>query len=154
MTGLDLNAVQVAITDYVKARFPNIAVETGSVPSAESLPFVDGMLDPFIVLRFTDMLPASGGQSFGGPVYDEYYGYVDALCVGQTDDDARELATLVNMRLIGKTVPNGGTLKKAFGGGQYAIISEANRQPVAFMLPASFRYAINVDDVGAGSDLA
>lgn len=150
MTGLDLFAVQQDIKQYFIDNLP-VPVSSGAIPTSESLPFVNGILEPFIVLRFSDSMPSSGDASFGGPVHDGYYSYVDALCLGQTDDDARELASLVGRTMISKRFPNTGSLRKIYGGGQFAIASEANRQPVAFVAVSSFQYLFNVDDVGANS---
>jgi len=151
--GIDLFDIQESIKEYIADSFPLINVDSGAVPTAESLPFVDGILEPYIIVRFSDMMPPSGGQTFGGPVYDEYYSYVDALCVGPTDTDARQLASFVNSFMLGKDFYNAGTIKKNFGGGQFAIAAEAGRQPIAFIAVASFRFPVNVSDIGAGSRL-
>jgi len=153
MVGLDLFSAQQAIAAYLQASIPQFTVETGAIPDGDSLPLEDGRLNPYVILRFTDMMPRSGGGSFMGPTHDEYYSYVDALCLGATDTDARELANLVNSYMIGKKFANTGALAKQFGGGRYAIFSEANRQPVAFVATTSYRYSVNTDDVGAGSNV-
>jgi len=149
MTGIDLFSAQEAIKAFVQAEIPQFVVESGGVPTAESLPFENGRLEPYIILRFSDMMPTSGGSSFVGALWDEYYTYVDALCLGETDTVARELAGLVNAKLLGQKFPNTGSVDKNYGGGQFAIFAEANRNPVAFVAVTSYRYAINMDDVGA-----
>lgn len=154
MTGINLFSVQQAIKQYLKDSIPLYSVESGATPTAESLPIVDGILEPLVILRFSDMMPSAGEGSFNGALYSGYYSYVDALCVGQTDDDARELAGIVNSFMLGKVFPNAGELRKNYGGGQFAIVSEAGRQPVAFVAVTSYRYIINMEDVGAGSRLA
>ncbi len=147
--GLDLFSVQQSIKQYLIDEIPQWRVTSGGIPTAESLPFVDGVLEPYVILRFSDMMPQSGGASFGGAKWDEYYSYCDALCLGQTDDDARELVSLVNSKLIGAPFYNASELGKNYGGGQYAIYSEANRQPVAFIATSTFRYQTNIANVGA-----
>lgn len=153
MTGIDLFSTQQEILAYVQASIPQFVVESGGIPTAESLPFVDGVLEPYIVLRFSDDMPTSGGGSFMGAAYDEYYSYVDALCVGQSDTDARELANLVKTYLLGKKFENSAPLKKNYGGGQFAIFSEASRQPLAFIAVSSYRFGTNMTDVGSGTNV-
>ena len=151
MTGLDLAAVQVAIFDYIDTELPNLTVESGGIPTAESLPFVDGRLEPYVIVRFTDMMPSANEGSFMGPTHDGYYSMVDALCIAEDATTALQVASVVNRILIGKKFDNTSTLGKSWGGGRYAIFSEANRQPVAYVAGASFRYSTNVKDVGANS---
>lgn len=151
--GLDLFSVQQEIKEYLIDSIPQFTVVSGGVPTAESLPFVNGALEPYVVLRFSDMMPTSGGGSWMGAQWDEYYSYVDGLCLGPTEDDARELANLVNSWMLGKKLSNASAIKKNYGGGSFAIFAEANRNPVAFVATTSFRFGTNVEDVGAGSRL-
>lgn len=146
--GLDLFSVQQDILAYIKDEIPQFLVESGGIPTSESLPFKDGRLEPYVIVRFSDMMPQQGGGSFGGARYDEHYSYFDALCLGETDTDARDLANLVNSKLIGKVFPNASEIGKTWGGGQFAIFSEANRNPVAYVATASYRFQTNVEDVG------
>lgn len=151
MAGLDFIAAQDEIRDWVELSLPNIPVVTGAFPVAESLPFKDGILEPYIILRFTDPMPASGGATFYGPTNDEYYSYFDVFSIAGDDRTAREVASTVNRVCLGKSLPNVSSISKIFGGGRYTILSEANRQPLAFITTSSFRYGTNFEDVGAGS---
>jgi hypothetical protein len=151
MGGIDLYSVQQEIYQYVKTAIPQFLVETGGIPTAESLPFENGRLEPYIILRFSDMMPQQGGGSFGGARFDEQYSYVDALCLAETDTLARELAALVNAKMMGHSVANSSELGKTWGGGQFAIPSESNRSPVAYIVTASYRYTTNVEDVGSSA---
>lgn len=151
MGGLDLFSVQQDIVEYLQTSIPQFDVNSGAIPTAQSLPLVNGRLQPYVILRFSDMMPTSGGGSFMGAQYDEYYSYCDALCVAETDTDARELANLVNSWMLGKKFDNASPIKKNYGGGQFAIVNEAGRQPVAFIAITSFRFAVNMTDVGSGS---
>lgn len=146
--GLDLFAVQESLTDLVRDTFPELTVETGGIPTAESLPLTNGVLIPYIILRFSDSMPAANGGTFSGPRHDELYGYMDALCLAGDDVEARKLATYVGGELLGAKVANAGSLSKIFGGGKFAIYSEANRMPVAFVASVSFRFPTNVNAVG------
>lgn len=149
--GLDLSGVQADIFAYIVSSFPNLRVESGGVPTAESLPFVNGRLDPYIIVRFTDMMPSANEGSFMGPTHDGYYSMVDALCLAEDADTALDVANAVNLKMIGKKFENTGSMGKGWGGGRYAIFSEANRQPVAYVAGTTFRYSTNTKKVGSGS---
>ena len=149
--GLDLYALQDIVKSYLQTVI-NWPVDSGSTPEAENLQLVDGLLSPYVVLRFSDGMPVSSrsGTSFGGSVYDEYYTYVDAMCVAATDDEARKLASIVSRFMLGKKFPNASEVKKSFGGGNFAV-PDAQRKPVAFVAITSFRMNYNQTDVGSAS---
>lgn len=147
MPGIDLYPIQQEITEFVKAQVP-WRVETGGVPDATSVPYVDGVLAPYVILRFTEGMPGSNGNSFGGPTRDEMYAYVDALCVADDDEVARKLATFVNSKLLGRKFTNASALRKNFGGGIFAITS-GDRNPAAYVAVLPFRFEYNLDDVGS-----
>lgn len=147
MTGLNLYAAQKLIKDFMVANIP-WHVESGSVPDGEARYLDNGETVPYVVLRFSDMMPVGGGGSFGGARHGEYYSYVDALCVAPTDDEARELASLVNATLIGQRFENTGEMTTNFGGGSYAVPS-GERLPAAFVAVTSFRFILNVQAVGS-----
>jgi hypothetical protein len=128
----------------LQTSIPQFTVESGGIPTAESLPIQNGRLDPYVVVRFTDMMPTSGDGSFMGPTHDGYYTYIDCLCVGETDRDARELANLANSYMLGKKFDNASAIAKAFGGGSYAILSSASKMPEAYIQITSFRAAVNL----------
>jgi hypothetical protein len=147
MAGIDIYPTQQAIKAALVAEIP-WEVVSGGVPTADTITNrrVEGILNPYVVLRFADIMPGARGKSVAGPLYDEYYSYVDALCVGETDDEARELASLVNAKLLGRIFPNTTALARNFGGGLYAVES-GNRLPEAFVAVTSFRFNTNVDAV-------
>lgn len=146
MTGLDNFAVQQAITEYLQSVIP-FSVSTGAFPTVDSLPFVDGHLVPYVILRFGDLLPRSGDTSFVGPTNDGYYSLFDALVVAETDVTARELSSKITRNTLGLVVDNAGAVRKGFGGGSFAIL-DSNKNPVAFIATASFQYPTNLQDVG------
>lgn len=152
MSGLDLFSVQQEILAYLRSVI-YWDVDTGGVPEYETLKFVDGRMDPYVVLRFSEIMPASRGNSWGGAQQAEYYSYVDALCVGQTDTDARELSSLVNRYMLGKKFDNASEIRKIFGGGGFSV-SDATRVPVAYISIASFAFNTNLEDVGSESKVA
>lgn len=146
MAGIDVYPSQQAIKAALTVEIP-WRVVSGGVPTAESLLRHEGVLDPYVVLRFSDLMPSARGGSVAGALYDDYYSFVDALCVAETDDEARELASLVNARLLGRTFPNTGQIRRNFGGGIYAVES-GNRLPEAYVAVTSFQFSTNVEAVG------
>lgn len=149
MTGIDNYSIQATIKQFAIDNI-NWYVTSGNVPDAKSLRYNDGVLDPYVIIRFSGMLPTSRGYSFNGALYDEYYSYFDVLCVAATDDEARELASVVDRLMIGKTFPNTGEMRVQAGGGLFAI-SLDTQHPLAFIAINAYRYSLNELDVGAGS---
>lgn len=149
MSGIDLYGTQQEIKAYVKANVP-WRVVSGGFPEAESIPQVNGVCEVYVILRFSNMMPITNGGSFAGAAHDEYYSYVDAMCVGPTDDLALELASMVTRLLTGKKFDNTGELAPNYGGGQFALAS-GTAHPAAFIAITPFRYTINQSDVGSGS---
>jgi hypothetical protein len=149
MTGLDLFSIQEEIKTYLAGAIP-FHVESGGVPDATTVRQVNGTVEPYVVMRFADSMPSARDTSFGGARYDGLYSYVDCLCVagGRDDTNARRLGSLVNETLTGFTTDNIDELGKSFGGGTFYIASE-NSRPIAWVGIASFRFSLNMTDVGA-----
>lgn len=149
MTGLDLYSVQQEIKAKTVSDIP-FFVTTGGVPDAKTVRQVNGVVQPYVVLRFSDSMPTSRDKSFAGPRFDGQYGYVDALCIagGEDDDAARELGSKVGKTLLGFKPANAGALTKAYGGGSFYIAGE-NSKPLFFVGIVSFRFSTNVEDVGS-----
>ena len=142
MSGINLFKVQQDIKAYM---IVNVGwyVDSGNVPDAHTLHLNNGVLDPYVILRFADMMPTSNGGGFGGAIYNEYYSYVDCLCIGASDTTARELASLCDRLLIGKKFTNTGEVMPNFGGGLFAI-SLNDQHPLAFIAVTSFRFTFNM----------
>lgn len=148
MSGLNNFAIQQAIKAYAITNFPQEVV-SGEIPDGENLHLDNGVVKEYVVLRFSDIMPTSRSGSFMGARHNGYYSYFDALCVGPTDDKARELAAMSNDIFLGQKFPNAGEVGTNFGGGVFAV-SSGERLPSAFVAVTSFRYELNTDDVGSG----
>ena len=142
MSGINLFKVQQDIKAYMVANVPWY-VDSGNVPDARTLRVNNGVLDPYVILRFSDMMPTSNGGSFGGAIYNDYYSYVDCLCIGASDTTARELASLCDRLVIGKKFNNTGEVMPNFGGGLFSI-SLNDQHPLAFIAVTSFRFSFNM----------
>lgn len=147
--GLDLFSVQQEIKEYLDAELP-FFVTTGGVPDAYTVRQVDGYVEPYVILRYSDSMPSSNDKSFGGPRLDGMYGYVDALCIagGEDDTDARQLGSKVGGILLGYKPFNAGAIGKGYGGGSFYIPGE-NSKPLFFVGIVAFRFTTNSDDVGS-----
>jgi len=144
MTGLDLYTSQKAIHDYLVAEIAPLEVLDTEIPDSDTVHLVNGELKPYVVVRFSDTLKASGQASFGGPRRDGYYSLVQTLSVASTGLKALELASKVNGKMIGyQPTPNDGPIEKDFGGGSFAI-KGVNTKPSFFVAIAAFRYLTNL----------
>lgn len=143
MTGLNLYTTQQTLFDYIDAQIPWKVVDA-EVPDADTVLMVEGEIEPYVVVRFSDLLGASGQNSFGGPTYDGYYSLFQCICVGSTGLEALHLQSQVNTSLIGH-VPdvNSGPITKDFGGGSLAI-KGVNTSPSFFVAISAFRYLTNM----------
>jgi hypothetical protein len=142
--GLNIYATQKTIKTYLQGALP-WPVLGGEIPDAYNVRMVNGEVDSYAVVRFSDLLKASGQDSFGGPRQDGYYGLVQVISVAATDDEVLELASMVNNVMIGH-VPdaNSGPITKDFGGGSYDI-KGVNSQPSFLVAITAFRFLTNME---------
>lgn len=145
--GLNVYATQKNLFDYATAQIPWEVVDA-EIPDAETVRLVNGVLKPYVVMRFSDMLKAGGQTSFGGPRWDGYYSLVQMICVATTGLKAQELQSLVNEKMIGYTPDaNAGPLEKDFGGGSMNIKAKGS-VPGFFVSIAAFRFLTNLQPQG------
>lgn len=143
MSGLDTYTTQQTIFDYLSANLGFDVVDS-EVPDAGSVILTNGVLVPYVVVRFGDALANGQQMSFGGPVYDGYYSPMMVLCVAPSGLEALELSSAVNKLLIGWTPDaNSGPLTKDFGGGSMAI-KAPNSKPSFFVAITAFRFLTNM----------
>jgi len=141
--GLNTYATQKGIFDHLTAEVPWQVVDS-EVPDSETVLLTNGVLKPYVVLRFSDSLAASGQNSFGGPVQDGYYSLFQALCVAPTGMKALELQSLCNIKLLGyQADSNSGPVTKDFGGGSMAI-KGVNSSPSFFVAISGYRFLTNM----------
>lgn len=146
--GLNSYAVQEDIIAYARAQAPNVTIETGGVPEAEDVVMVDGVIVPYVVLRFSEPMPYQADASFGGPRYDGMYFTFDALCISQSDVYSRDLANYMKNILVGYKPVNGSAIRLDWGGGAPAYVIEGSK-PQTIVSYVSFRTHTNIEDVGA-----
>ena len=146
--GLDLFSAQEEIKSHLETNLPYF-VDTGNVPDSKSVRQVNGLVEPYVILRFSDSMPSAKDSSFAGPRYDGLYAYVDALCIAGGEDDtlSRRLGSMVNKILLGLSGENFSSIAKNYGGGSFFIGNE-NSKPIAYVGIVSFRFMTNLADVG------
>lgn len=143
--GLDAYATQQRILDYIQTSMSAYEVQEGAIPNGDSIPLVDGQPVAFVLLRFSESNATDG--ALGGPLYDEYASVVDVLCFAPDPDKSRQMSTYVDSLLLSRRFQNTGSLYRAPGVRPFTILNDANRQPLLWVTPKSFRYLTNVDSV-------
>lgn len=144
--GLNVFATQKKLFDDATTYFNGIGwdIVDGEVPDSETVKMTSGVVKPYLVMRFSDILAASAQASFGGPTYDGYYSLFQVICVGDTGMHALELASLTNQYFIGK-IPdvNSSPVTKDYGGGSLTIRG-VNSKPTFMVSIAAFRFLTNM----------
>lgn len=141
--GLNVYASQKAIFDYAQAEIPWDVID-GEVPDSATVQMVNGMVQPYVVMRFSDMLSAGGQGSFGGVRQDGYYSLFQAICVAPRALQALELGSLCNNIFLGyQPTTNDGPISKDFGGGSLTIRG-VNSTPTFFVSIVAYRYLTNL----------
>lgn len=144
--GLNVFASQKAIFDYATAEIPWPVIDA-EIPDSETVRMVNGVVQPYVVMRFSDSLAAGGQGSFGGVRQDGYYSLFQAVCVARTGLKALELASLCNDKFIGhQATTNDGPISKDFGGGSLTI-KGVNTNPSFFVSITAFRFLTNLQPI-------
>lgn len=141
--GLNVFATQKHLFEYLVSEVPWTVV-AGEVPDSENVRMVNGVIEPYVVVRFSDILRVGGQGSFGGARLDGYYSLIQTVCIANSMFDSLELASLVNDKMLGYTADeNSGMLTKDFGGGSFSIKGD-NSRPTFFVSIAAFRFLTNL----------
>lgn len=141
--GLNVYASQQAIFDFATANIPWTVID-GEVPDSDTVLMENGVLQPYVVMRFSDMLSAGGQASFGGVRQDGYYSLFQAICVAPRALQALELGSLCNDIFLGhQPTTNDGPISKDFGGGSLTI-KGVNSTPTFFVSIVAYRFLTNM----------
>lgn len=144
----NLFSTQQAIYAYLDAE-ADFPIYDTNMPEGELEPRSDaGYMVPYAVVRFNDAIKVPRMGAVGGARLDEMYSLVDILCVGESPDEARELAygvDGVNDILVGYVPVDAGELTKS-GGGQVFVISDGSgTRPTRYVARCSFRFLVNME---------
>ena len=135
---LDLLAVQ----DQITAKLRELAqdVYETSAPEDSKLKFdTNGMILPYIVVRYSDMYESVDARGITSTRYDIKVSYADVLCIGPTDRSVRQVVGLVRDKLLGFIPSDAGELR-IDGGTHYVGIDP---KPNRFEAQLSFVFPVN-----------
>jgi hypothetical protein len=135
---LDLLAVQDQITAKLRELAQDVYETTA--PDDSKLRFdANGMILPYIVVRYSDMYDSIDSRGVVSSRYDTKVSYADVMCIGPTDRSVRQVAGLVRDKLLGFTPSDAGELR-IDGGTHYVGIDP---KPNRFEAELSFVFPVN-----------
>lgn len=138
---LSMLPIQDQIT--TKVRELNQDVYDNGVPEDGSLNYTtDGVMLPFIVLRFSGFVQVPTERGITGPREDLGRSYVEAVCVGPNERSVRQVADLVVDKLTGFQPTDGGLLMPEVTGKPY-VVYDSNSRPVKYVSEIGFTFAVN-----------
>lgn len=117
-------------------------VISGGVPDSDSLLRTNGLLVPYVVIRFSTPRPVAADRSFGGARRDGTTSFLDALCIGPTDDVSRQVAGNLIDKTLGYKSADMGELISAPGAGTFVVLDAASK-PQAYITTVPFSYSGN-----------
>lgn len=139
--GFDLYAIEKEIKEYLQAEYPAYPFYTNQIPEDEAMPRTDGEVLPFFVIQNGPLTPRVRGKNVAGVRHDEYYSWVQIICISSVEDDCSAALSMVTDKLTGyKTalhtalVPDGSTTD--YGSRQYSV------RPVIFYRSQRFEFNV------------
>ena len=136
---LDLLAVQ----DDIVAELRTLAqdVYETSAPDDSRLKFdSNGMILPYIIVEFSDMYPAVGGNGIVSSKYDLKQSYILVTCIAPTERSARQVANLVRAKLSGFQPVNSGEMTQ-YGGSVSYVVQDS--KPNRYISELGFNFTTN-----------
>ena len=138
---LSMLPIQDEITTKVKELAQT--VYDNGVPEDSSLEYTtDGVMLPFIVLRFAGFVQSGAERGITGPRQDLGRSYIEAVCVGPNERTVRQVADLVVDKLTGFQPTDGGLLTPESTGKPY-VVYDSNSRPVKYVSEVGFTFAVN-----------
>lgn len=113
------------------------------VPTFETLHMTGGILQPYFVVSYGDVIQ-QGSTAFAGTRGDDHVLPVRFMAVAPTAKIARQLRVKLTDVFTGFTPDYCGEMTKRGGGGTYTV-TNANDVIVAYVAPVNFRTTINLD---------
>jgi hypothetical protein len=147
MTGLDLIAVQDAISTHVASALPTYQIKEDYILDDEQILKLDNRIKPFIVLRWHGLNRSPDNASLAGARFDEYSSAVDVIIVAPNPRISRQALNYVMNELIGWQVPGGSQLTPS-GGQSVASIPDYQGKPHLYLAVNTLTFQVNSDGVG------
>lgn len=152
MSGLDLSALQDAITAEVERLLPNHDIYEDSVPEDVNLPRdASQKVKPFIVIRFAPMGPNAADRAMAGPRHDGYLSSFDLLSVSMNGPISRKLNSALVSQMIGFK-PDGISpvfMRSDGGAPSQFTISQNEVRPTLYVVTTRLRFNVNNSNIGA-----
>lgn len=136
---------QDSITAYLREQFPEIPFIEDGIPAGDykEITFDSrGRINTFAILWYSD-IKKGAKKSFAGHKLDSYSATVDVAVIAHDGTRARKVLNVINDRLVGFRVSEGGHLSKGtpLFGDSRQIRQEATR-PERWMRTARFDFGI------------
>jgi len=141
---ISIEAIRTDILDYLTT---NVAIEVyrGGVPELATLQYENGLLKPYAVLNFGDILKVSNG-SFAGSRSDGYMQSINIYCVAKEVEIAEGWQIRLIDTLLGYIPEYGGGIYKRPGTGTYVVVNDAGGVE-AFIAQTAFGCNIQLLDL-------
>jgi hypothetical protein len=150
--GIDIVTVQDNITAQVKIIAPNTPVYEDTIPDDAQLPRDNqGLLVPYIVLRYGPIRPSYTGKGMAGPRHDEYYATVDVMAVSSKGRRSRQINGAVVSNLIGFKPDGASPISMRTDAGDPAqfVVSSNEARPTQMVSSTRLKFNLNTLSVGS-----
>jgi len=120
---ISIEAIREDILSYLNTSVA-IDVYRGGIPELENLQYTNGILTPYAVIQFGDIIKVGNG-TFVGARSDEYMQTVNIYCVAKEVDIAEGWQIRIIDALLGYRPEYAGELYKRPGSGTFVIINSS-----------------------------
>ena len=141
---ISIEAIREDLLAYLNTSVP-IEVYRGGVPELATLQYENGLLKPYAVLNFGDILKTSNG-TFTGSRSDGYMQTINIYCVAKEVDIAEGWQIRIIDALLGYKPEYAGEVYKRPGMGTYVVINNSGGVE-AFIAQTAFGCNIQLLDL-------
>lgn len=120
---ISIETIRNDIESYLDGQV-SLDVYRGGIPELATLKYENGILKPYAVLNFGDIVKVGNG-SFAGSRSDEYMQTIHVYCVAKEDAIAEGWQIRIIDALMGYRPEYAGEVYKRPGAGTYAVINNA-----------------------------
>ena len=120
---ISIEAIRSDIQAYLETEL-SLDIYRGGIPELSTIVYENGILKPYAVLNFGDIMKVGNG-SFTGSRSDEYMQTIHVYCVAKESDIAEGWQIRVIDALMGYRPDYAGEVYKRPGAGTYVIVNNA-----------------------------
>lgn len=149
--GLNLIGYQDAITEHVKALYPDFEVIEDTLDDdAVFRRDFHGKAEGYFVIRYGPLMPKRRGKSLKGPLHDEYYATCDIIGVTAKGRSARALAQACAVDLLSFRADGVSGMTLQDDGGMFAafVVASNEARPTRDLASQRLRFNVNNKAVG------